>query len=268
MATLGSQVTFVIIMSINIKIIRRKQQVKMRVVIDSREQAFIENIRTKIDNYPFIELQVAQLAIGDMEIYGHDNQLMFVWERKTFQDLFSSIKDGRYKEQSFRLLHTFGPSKVIYLIEGIMSQLSSSEKKLAIATMSSLTLKKNFHLWRSVHVQDSVDSFLIICEKLNNDANNYKGTEQVQNQYAENIVKKVKKENITKENIGEIFLCQIPDISSTSAKVLMNHVNGDFKLLCSIIRERPEELSDLKVGGEKPRKMSKKVFERLTEFLG
>ena len=240
----------------------------MRVVIDAREHAFIDIIRTKVVQYPFIELQVAQLAIGDMEIYGPDDELMFVWERKTFPDLLSSIKDGRYKEQSFRLLHTYGPTKVIYLIEGIISQLSPSEKKLAIATMSSLSLKKNFHLWRSVHVQDSVDSFLIICEKLNN----YKGSHPkpeipVQMQYAENMVKKVKKENITKENIGEIFLCQIPDISSTSAKVLMNHVNGDFKLLCSIVRERPEELSELKVGGEKPRKMSKKVFERLAEFL-
>lgn len=244
----------------------------MRVVIDAREHAFIDIIRAKVLQYPFIELQVAQLAIGDMEIYGPDDELMFVWERKTFQDLLSSIKDGRYKEQSFRLLHTYGPTKVIYLIEGIISQLSPSEKKLAIATMSSLSLKKNFHLWRSVHVQDSVDSFLIICEKLNNDLLNHKGSHPkpeipVQMQYAENMVKKVKKENITKENIGEIFLCQIPDISSTSAKVLMNHVNGDFKLLCSIVRERPEELSELKVGGEKPRKMSKKVFERLAEFL-
>ena len=244
----------------------------MRVVIDSREHAFIEIIRTKVLQYPFIDLQVAQLAIGDMEIYGSSDEnerLLYVWERKTFQDLLSSIKDGRYKEQSFRLLHTYGPSKVIYLIEGIISQLSPSEKKLAIATMSSLSLKKNFHLWRSVHVQDSVDSFLIICEKLHNDLK--KGTliDEVEVQYAENmVVKKVKKENITRDNIGEIFLCQIPDISSTSAKVLMNHVNGDFKLLCSIIRERPEELSELKVGGEKPRKMSKKVFERLAEFLG
>ena len=246
----------------------------MRVVIDSREHAFIEIIRTRVLQYPFIELQVAQLAIGDMEIYGsssdENERLLYVWERKTFQDLLSSIKDGRYKEQSFRLLHTYGPSKVIYLIEGIISQLTPTEKKLAIATMSSLTLKKNFHLWRSVHVQDSVDSFLIICEKLHNDLK--KGPlldEEVQVQYAENmVVKKVKKENITRDNIGEIFLCQIPDISSTSAKVLMNHVNGDFKLLCSIIRERPEELSELKVGGEKPRKMSKKVFERLAEFLG
>jgi len=242
----------------------------MRVVIDSREHSFIENIRTKVAQYPFIDLHVAQLAIGDMEIYGRDDELLFVWERKTFQDLLSSIKDGRYKEQSFRLIHTYGSSKVIYLIEGIISQLSPSERKLAIATMSSLSLKKNFHLWRSIHVQDSVDSFLVICEKLNNDL--IKGPIQqqvmpVQDRYTENLVKKVKKENITRQNIGEIFLCQIPDISSTSAKVLMNHVNGNFELLCSIVRERPEELLELRVGVEKPRKMSKKVFERLAEFL-
>ena len=31
------------------------------------------------------------------------------------------------------------------------------------------------------------------------------------------VVKKVKKDNITTENIGEIMLCQIPGISSASA---------------------------------------------------
>ena len=244
----------------------------MRVVIDAREHSFIEIIQSKVILYPFITLEIAQLAIGDMEVYLGD-ELRFVWERKTFQDLFASIKDGRYTEQSYRLQHTYGPSKVIYLIEGILSQLSPNEKKLAISTMSSLSLKKNFHLWRTVHVQDSVDSFLIVCEKLYNDYNNGKETvasettPSATNSYSDNIVKKIKKENITRGNIGEIFLCQIPDISSTSAKVLMGHVNGDFSLLCEIIRERPDELKELRVGGDKPRKISKKVFERLTEFL-
>jgi ERCC4-type nuclease len=235
----------------------------MRVVVDAREHAFIEIIQSKISLYPFITLEIAQLAIGDMEIY-MDDELRFVWERKTFQDLLASIKDGRYNEQSYRLLHTYGPSKVIYLIEGILSQLSPTEKKLAISTMSSLSLKKNFHLWRTVHVQDSVDSFLIVCEKLYNDGETTTTTNSTT--YTD-MVKKIKKENITKGNIGEIFLCQIPDISSTSAKVLMKHVNGDFSLLCEIVRERPEELTELRVGGDKPRKISKKVFERLAEFL-
>jgi ERCC4-type nuclease len=237
----------------------------MRVVVDNREHAFIEIIQTKISQYPFIAtLEIAQLAIGDMEIY-IDGELRFVWERKTFQDLLSSIKDGRYNEQSNRLLHTYGPSKVVYLIEGILSQLSPPDKKLAVSTMTSLSLKKNFHLWRTVHVQDSVDSFLTVCEKLYNDKDISPASSDTF--VYTGMVKKVKKENINRENIGEIFLCQIPDISTTSAKVLMNHVDGDFSMLCEIVRDRPDELKELRIGGDKPRKISKKVFERLAEFL-
>ena len=240
----------------------------MRVVVDDREHAFIELIQSKISQYPFIvALEIAQLAIGDMEIYIGD-ELRFVWERKTFQDLLSSIKDGRYEEQSHRLIHTYGPSKVIYLIEGILSQLNTSEKKLAVSTMTSLSLRKNFHLWRTVHVQDSVDSFLTVCEKLYNDKDkddNHAVTGETFSYTG--MVKKIKKENITRENIGEIFLCQIPDISTTSAKALMNHAGGDFSKLCEIVRDRPDELKELRIGGDKPRKISKKVFERLAEFL-
>lgn len=244
----------------------------MRVVVDVREHAFIEIIQSKISQYPFIvTLEIAQLAIGDMEIH-MDGELKFVWERKTFQDLLASIKDGRYSEQSHRLLHTYGPSKVVYLIEGILSQLSPGEKKLAISTMTSLSLKKNFHLWRTVHVQDSVDSFLTVCEKLYNDKDKDKEEDAIivgggDTFSYTGMVKKIKKENITRENIGEIFLCQIPDISTTSAKVLMHHVDGDFSALCEIVRDRPDELKELRIGGDKPRKISKKVFERLAEFL-
>jgi len=40
------------------------------------------------------------------------------------------------------------------------------------------------------------------------------------------VVKKVKKDNITPENIGEIILCQIPGISSVTAIAIMKNFNG------------------------------------------
>jgi ERCC4-type nuclease len=39
------------------------------------------------------------------------------------------------------------------------------------------------------------------------------------------VVKKIKKENITPENIGEIMLCQIPGISSVTAIAIMEKYN-------------------------------------------
>ena len=45
------------------------------------------------------------------------------------------------------------------------------------------------------------------------------------------VVKKVKKDNVTPDNIGEIILCQIPGISSVTAMAIMKHFNTFPKLI-------------------------------------
>jgi hypothetical protein len=262
----------------------------LHIVIDNREHVFIEFFRKKCAQFPnnFI-LEVQALALGDIEIRYQDTCL-FVWERKTFRDLFASIKDGRYKEQGHRLEHTCGPSKVIYLIEGIMSQLSEYEQKLAISTMTSISLRKGFHIWRTTTVQDSVSQIFHICMKIAKEIGMGKWPIQecsvtdLPSKYGEipppsppeevsivaygGFVKKVKKENITPSNIGEIFLCQIPDINIASAKAIMRHVNGNFSKLIDTLRNDPSVFETLKMDGPNPRKISKKVIKRLQEFLG
>ena len=47
------------------------------------------------------------------------------------------------------------------------------------------------------------------------------------------MVKKVKKDNITPENIGEIMLCQIPGISSVTALAIIDK----FKTIPDLIKQ-------------------------------
>jgi len=47
------------------------------------------------------------------------------------------------------------------------------------------------------------------------------------------VIKKIKKENITPDNIGEIMLCQIPGISSVTALAIMNK----FKTFTELIKQ-------------------------------
>jgi ERCC4-type nuclease len=56
--------------------------------------------------------------------------------------------------------------------------------------------------------------------------------EQTEKDYV-NVVKRVKKENITTENIGEIMLCQIPGISSVTALAILEK----YKSLSNLIKE-------------------------------
>ena len=82
------------------------------------------------------------------------------------------------------------------------------------------------------------------------------------------VIKKVKKENITPSNIGEIMLCQIPGISSTSALAILQH----FKTLPNLIKCIQEDdkcLNNITTTDAKgkTRKISKTAISTIIEYL-
>ena len=273
---------------------------KIALVVDTREHAVIDALKQKLELSPdLFTLDVRPLNLGDWELY-YDDQLLFIWERKTFRDLLSSIKDGRYAEQSYRLLHNYEPSKLVYLIEGIFSQLQPIEKQTVVSCMTSISLMKKMHLWRTTHVQDTVEQLLLCCKKIQKEFSNPKNrfstpvytnpnnqnetetnakqdhstnttnisttttTDQVSVPYSNFVIKKEKRENITRENIGVIFLKQIPGISNTTAVGLMDYAQGDFHKLLELVKTNITELSSIKIG---KRRIGKNVIEQLTIFL-
>ena len=82
-----------------------------------------------------------------------------------------------------------------------------------------------------------------------------------------NVVKKVKKENITKENIGEIILCQIPNVSSVSAVAIMKHFTS-FPEFMKQLQENPSCLNGIQIESNgKKRKLNKNIIENISRFL-
>jgi len=81
------------------------------------------------------------------------------------------------------------------------------------------------------------------------------------------VVKKVKKENITKENIGEIILSQIPGISSVSAIAIMKNFES-FPHFLEIIQKNHDVLNNIsyETNGAK-RKISKKIIESIKLYF-
>lgn len=240
----------------------------MKLVIDTREHDLIEILRSKIDDHPHIELQIAHLDLGDIEIHYKDEKLL-IWERKTFSDLLSSLKDGRYAEQCHRLLHEYDAKKVVYLIEGILSQQKPDDRKIALSAMTSLTFFKGMHLWRSVHTHDTSDQLIACCNKIHKEyerGNYFNKVETEPVSYCK-FVKKEKKANITPENIGEIFLCQIPGINHNTAQAIMAKVDGNFSQLMEMVKTNPSDLQNIFIGKDKPRRIAKNVVNQLTLFL-
>ena len=82
------------------------------------------------------------------------------------------------------------------------------------------------------------------------------------------FVKKVKKENITAENIDEIMLSQIPGISTTTALAIIQK----YASLANLIREiekDPTTLKDVSYTNAKgqTRKINKTVTSNIVKFL-
>ena len=82
------------------------------------------------------------------------------------------------------------------------------------------------------------------------------------------VVKKVKKENITKENIGEILLCQIPNVSSTTAIAVMSHFKNFAELVISIGNDEQclKNISYTNAKGQ-TRKITKTAIQNIIEYL-
>jgi len=85
------------------------------------------------------------------------------------------------------------------------------------------------------------------------------------------VIKSVKKDNITPENIGEILLCQIPGFSASTARAVLTKFDGSFPKLMSAINDKEAEglFKDivLESGNGKVRKISKTCISNLFKFL-
>jgi ERCC4-type nuclease len=218
----------------------------MTLVIDYREKALLSRLPAETKN----------LILGDVCIQ-KDGQDVIILERKTVADLSASIIDGRYQEQSFRLLESnLPPHRIVYLIEGSLNHEQSIQKKGLISAMISLWFTKGFSVVQTASIDETVDYLQILLEKVSkeSDTQDYVST-----------LKTKKKDKLTPENIDIVLLSQIPSISTVTAKALLQ-VYPTIYALTSALKENKECLSTFTYG-DKKRKLSKSCIENLCTFL-
>lgn len=82
------------------------------------------------------------------------------------------------------------------------------------------------------------------------------------------VVKKIKKDNVTPENIGEIILCQIPSISSVTAIAIMAQFNTLPNLISSLQKD-PSCMQNIsyKTSTGQSRKISKTCIANILTYL-
>lgn len=275
--------------------------------IDIRETALIQLCQQNISQnkqYESIQLITEALPIGDIIICDENKEYIII-ERKSLVDLSSSITDGRYEEQSYRLNGLpHHNHNIIYLIEGEMnsfvmkSRKSKVDNSMLYSAMFSINYYKGFSLMRSSSIAETATILCNMCSKLKRDIAKgrlpyYRNLElenaeekepgetgeQIDEQTEEKtdadspknyctVIKKNKKENITKENIGEIMLCQIPGISSTIAIAIMKNYNSFYELVNDVNTNLNclDNLCTTDKNG-KQRKISKTAISSIVQFL-
>ena len=256
---------------------------RLTLKIDVRERELIACCRTIMAKHSLSVISDT-LPIGDIIISNADTGIdLVIIERKTLADLSASIRDGRYAEQSFRLNGISHPNhNIIYLIEGDITRLSifkGFKKGLDANTLYSSIFSINYFKGFSVMRSNSLEeSATIICNmvvkllKSDNKMPYYSSQEEKQQQddtkeYC-SVVKRVKKENITKANIGEIMLCQIPGCSDVSVRAVFQKFKTIAQLIIAI-QEDVTCLDDIKttMANGKTRKISKAVIKSIIDFL-
>jgi len=238
----------------------------MLIKVDTREEQLLATITllcsTEINRWSNIIVERETLPLGDIIIYNDSNEEILIIERKSLNDFAASIKDGRYAEQSARLsacsLHNHN---IIYIIEGDLIKFSGHNKLInqnrspidrytLISAMTSLMYTKGFSVIRTSGLQETGLWILQTAEKILKSKltscyayNNAAIVEAVD--YV-SLIKRVKKENVTIDNIGNIILCQIPNVSTVLANAVMNKYKN-ITALINALQNDPTALDDIRL---------------------
>lgn len=274
----------------------------MIIKVDTRESGLLQQINNQVSIIPIfksIKVQSETLPIGDI-IINDESEDKIIIERKSVADLLSSIKDGRYEEQSYRLNGlNHHNHNIVYLIEGDVNKVNRFkadthvEKLTLYSAMFSLNYYKGFSVFRSFTLDETANIICNMAYKMGKDLSKkpyFKNkTQVIENESVETpvtttsddsdevqvtdkdyvgVVKKVKKDNITPDNIGEIMLCQIPGISSVTALAVMEK----YKTIPNLIKEleiNNESMKDLSYTNAKGqvRKINKTCLANIVKFL-
>lgn len=249
----------------------------MKIVIDNREHSFIKLVKAMVESEKFdIEIEVEKMDLGDISIRTDDNEEILLIERKCVSDLASSIKDGRYKEQSYRLngypLHNHN---IIYLIEGKISHYQNKYTKVPPSTLYVTTFClqyfKGFSLIMTSNLLESTEYVLRMVDKLRRSKEKYgyyhKNFKETKKTYTE-VIHKVKKNNITPDNIGNIILSQIPGISVSTSNAILEKFSSLFQLLIALDKDKTcLDNVTYKTKTGKERHISKTSISNIIQYL-
>jgi ERCC4-type nuclease len=183
------------------------------------------------------------------------------------QTIYSAIFSLNYYK-GFSVMRTFTIDETALFICNTANKLKKSDKT---PFYKNKQINENIKI-ENVKIDENNNTETIIEVTNNNNNDDDNKMDELEKETSDkdyiSVVKKVKKENITQDNIGEIMLCQIPGISSVTAIAIMNK----FKTIPNLIKEIDTDescLKDISYTNAKgqTRKINKTSITNIVKFL-
>ena len=151
----------------------------LEILIDNRET----RLKTLFENHLFKdkkqtpEIKYSNLDLGDIVIK-KEGKILLIFERKSIPDLYSSINDGRYKEQKIRLLNNFALKNVVYIIEDANTQFLEKKfknfKSIVKGAIINSIFRDKIRLIRTNNVNQTFEYLITIIKKIYNNFDFFK----------------------------------------------------------------------------------------------
>lgn len=238
---------------------------------DNREKDLIKILEDKGYNVTLENLDLGDIQFVDLTT----KEIIIIIERKTYADLSASIKDGRYKEQKERMIHSIKKSiRKIVLLEGE----NTSTFKLPINTLTGVIIntmiRDNIHIFMSKTKNDTIEFIENIILQLPKYYDDLKkeiisGEIKEFNNNQNHNYKISKKENLTQEVCFRNMLSQIPGISINMASIFVDKYKNMATFIIELKKEGDKENIIKLLGNEKngTRKVGNKTAEKIYNFV-
>lgn len=237
----------------------------IKCIVDIRESALLVALNDIVKNSKDVNivLESKALDIGDICFYV-DDTLTHIWERKTPQDLASSITDGRFRDQkarcvAYRELH---PSVELgFIIEGPFTKMRAGTEPRVRGALCNLALNPAFSVLPTKDTQWTAQCLVNMLGKVQ------LGSEPIAGQQPVDAQLWVPRKMKTPRDIFMIQLLCLPGIGNAAAVFLSNEFECMHRFMTRLSSESDAQawLANVKIN---KRVMGQNKARVILETLG
>ena len=233
----------------------------VKVIIDSRESKLKEILLGEAD------FEFQNLDIGDI-VFKKDDKTILVVERKTESDLYSSIRDGRYKEQKLRLTSSYSLNQILYLIEESKNKFKINESIVKGAIIN-MTFRDNIKIIFSKNLIETSEYIRMLKKKIEKTPEFFIKTQEEKSETSYlDTVKVAKKDNMTPKLCNIVQLSQIPGVSKQTAETIINKYGSLTNLITEYNKlDKDKAIAMLKEIKLANRKVGPVLSKRIYDYL-